>query len=479
MDLQDKFLNNHPLFKKIMALIKSGTVTEVTHSELTSLMSKGKLNVGAKYLITDFQTKHNLFRGSNPLVDINEGIVEPLLVTAVSTTKLSPVALSSMYPNDLIHYDATDILCEDGMVPRKGKITKRINTITNVGAETYDFRNVKFRRWAIDTASLTVWADGAYTAGDVVNDNGVVAIARVDILNGSGYTPAYDADQWTIIFNFNDESIYQSWDITDLQVGKAEAGFLNCILHIDVADYIDVYTFNEGETAIEGSASAYNVVIGPTLKDEAYNNIVFLAASGEMPQNNTFGSCGFATFGFGSKNNSFGHGMSKNIFSFTFENNVIDTAFANNIIRDGMTSNKIGPFAQWNLFGKQFYDNVIASYFTGNMFGGETVEDNVFGSGCHAFNSAGGMQENVFASAVKLVANLGVIGNVIYGGSVVTCNVDDLQSFIINPRITVDLALCSRVTAPYSKTIFIDSTEAVKIFYIDSAAVLFVKPVDE
>src|ERR1035437_4216640 len=77
------------------------SVTNVTYSELTGLTSTSGLTTGGLYLITDYQTVHTIPN----TIDVNTGEIEPILVTASSTTTLKPEAYSSIFPQDVIYYD--------------------------------------------------------------------------------------------------------------------------------------------------------------------------------------------------------------------------------------------------------------------------------------------------------------------------------------------------------------------------------------
>ena len=124
--------------------ISGDLAVNTTHSDLTLLKDNNSLSIGTKYLITDYTTKHQI-----PFTtDIHEDVVEPILLTATSNNEFSPSVYSTLYPNDLLAYDIDNVLCEDGSTPRKGFITRRIDTKNNIETP-YDWRNVKFRRYSM------------------------------------------------------------------------------------------------------------------------------------------------------------------------------------------------------------------------------------------------------------------------------------------------------------------------------------------
>jgi len=95
-----------------------------------------------------------LLVSSSPV--INTGATEPLILTALSTNKVSNIVESALYPQDILHYDWNgenwkfDLAfgANAGVVLTgwKGVIYFRHDTINDVSMG-YDFRTTKFRRW--------------------------------------------------------------------------------------------------------------------------------------------------------------------------------------------------------------------------------------------------------------------------------------------------------------------------------------------
>ncbi len=120
------------------------TAISYTFSELDALATAGTLKSGQSYLITDFATIHRI----NGTSAINTGTTEPLVVIAKSTTQFESRAISTLFPKDIIEYDFTSKLCEDGTTPRKGKINFRWEVEKDTYTH-YDFRQVRFRRFKV------------------------------------------------------------------------------------------------------------------------------------------------------------------------------------------------------------------------------------------------------------------------------------------------------------------------------------------
>jgi len=118
---------------------------ELTHAQLLVLVGGSMLVPGTLYVITDFETKYQIVNTST----IDTSSTFSLVTRAISDSQLQADAWVPSWPQDLVKYDVNDILCEDGVTPRKGRITWRFDTTKNITA-WYDWRNVKFRRWVSD-----------------------------------------------------------------------------------------------------------------------------------------------------------------------------------------------------------------------------------------------------------------------------------------------------------------------------------------
>ena len=81
---------------------------EITYAEYQTLRDTASLQAGLYYKITDFNTvvNANLYNTIDTNPSIQTGSIEPLVVQAISPTKLSTKAFSELFPNDDIEYDA-------------------------------------------------------------------------------------------------------------------------------------------------------------------------------------------------------------------------------------------------------------------------------------------------------------------------------------------------------------------------------------
>ena len=121
---------------------------EVTYAELVNLKNTSSLVKGQNYLLTDYMTT---YKQPNTGVMKSSGIVEPLILTAVSENQISNVCRSTLYPQDIVYYEITgdigNYFGTEGFT--KGKIYRRIDTLRNNDIGT-DWRHIKYDRNGVD-----------------------------------------------------------------------------------------------------------------------------------------------------------------------------------------------------------------------------------------------------------------------------------------------------------------------------------------
>ena len=131
--------------KKILA-----PVNPVSFAGLQMLISKNQLIPGAVYGIEDYQTiydqpDYDSTGVPKTVVSTLTGIIEPLIVIALSANSISNQVYSSLYPNDILEYDITFTSTEVMNAPAKGRITSR--TDNNKNTTNYDLRAISFKRY--------------------------------------------------------------------------------------------------------------------------------------------------------------------------------------------------------------------------------------------------------------------------------------------------------------------------------------------
>ena len=140
--------------------ITSG-MSATTYNNLSSAISSSALIAGKFYKFA-YNTKHLIggttaeYNDTSVHYDDGTGVkstltaeTENFLVLAIAGNKIHTEVYSEQYPNDIIYYDVSDNLTEDGLQARPGFITYREDTVNNISAH-YDWRNVIHRRFDMD-----------------------------------------------------------------------------------------------------------------------------------------------------------------------------------------------------------------------------------------------------------------------------------------------------------------------------------------
>jgi len=243
------YLNNSGSGFNTIQILES-QIINTTYSQLSSSLSNGLLIPGQKYKITDYQTTYNMPEVTPTL--LASGSIEPLIVTAMTSSSLESIAFSEQYPQDLIYYD---IINNQTIIPgcNKGYIYRRIDTKQNNDI-CFDFRQVKFRRWKINITEEHADGNAAYTKRTVIkktNSNDIY----VKLTNATGSFDSYiypnienpstnSSTYWDKISkNYithpnHLNGVYCSWSSSNLSVG-------NLTFSVDSADYIDMYMFSK------------------------------------------------------------------------------------------------------------------------------------------------------------------------------------------------------------------------------------------
>jgi len=350
-----------------------------THSQLKSLKNASGLTTNTTYYLSDHVTKHNMYDGVRVLNELNIGIPEPLVLRAISSSEFALNVYSPNHPNDTIHFDFNNIICEDNITSRTGKIIYREDT--NHNSTRYDFRNVKFRRWRPELSGYTKWTEGNnYTSGEKIFYVDTLYYCMKDINN------SLDSPDFTTLFAkiLNDYE-YVAWSSAEINCGADSINSLNLTIPVKSSEHRDFYTFSN-DAGLERSQHFQDVKLGRSnLLGITYNNTVFIYnGSGIECFGNSMGSNGLNTiYATSFERNIIGNDFSENIIYQSFKENIIGNNCSNNIIHISFTDNGIGNGFTNNTVQDNVYDNVIGHYFANNNVGTDT-EDNVIGSG---FNS--------------------------------------------------------------------------------------------
>jgi len=330
----------------------------LTYSQLVTAIGASGLTAGQKITITDFATIHYILDGDGGIIfdDLtpvtNTGVTEPLTVTALSSNEVSNFATSSLYPQDIIHYDwnpnnwvndpafGYSSVILSGF---KGVIYFRHDTMNDVSMG-HDFRNVLNRRWKRNDPEYS--AETEYEVGNNVQDlTGVFQSIQAENIGNA----LNDTSWWIKIIDFS---------ITSHVCAKLS-------LANDPTDYIDVLCFysQEANPDLQYKKEVKSVHLKPF-----QDNIVTQYFNGTILQNNVFAL--EPDYGFFQV-----IGLSTEMFCFnnTFlgynEFNIIGASFNNNIIGSDCNINFIYSNCQGNIIGSAFYSNFIGINFQDSIIG--------------------------------------------------------------------------------------------------------------
>ena len=419
----------------------------ITYADLASAITAKTLIPGARYLITDFKTTHYFSDGNTTLLDaINTAATEPLIVTATKTDDLNKLAISTIYPQDIIYYDwnpdnwkndcsFSDCLsAEPGeetiITGFKGVIYYRKDTINNNTA-SFDFRGVKFRRWSILNAPA--WSDAVtYAKNDFVNYNNILYISSVD--SNLNNIPTANSYKWVGLVDYVDEnSKYLAW-YTD--VANTDGVFI--YNHVKTDTYADFNVFDPLT-----SKDNYIYVNKTTSNSTILFNLVFLCGG---IFNNTI------------KTNTISNKISSGTFVTEILNNYIETVeFDCNIIKCLDNS------------------NIKVYKLSGNMiYGIHTIQanDNTFSN-----NFIYDCSQSVFSSLSKEISNNYVhsffqctINNEFTGNILYILRNTTVNCALLNIGVFPDIAVLGDSVSCIIETSYATGQDRLPfITYIDSA----------
>lgn len=242
----------------------------VIYDDLVALINANNLIPGTYYTIIDYQTKNLIPRTSS----VNTGTNTPLIVQAATRATLQLRAFQAAYPNDVIHYDYTLNLCENGTTPRPGFITYRWDTAHNVDA-SYDWRECKIRRWPLNTTVHAAWSNATtYSRDQTATFGGFLYVSNFS--GNLNHQPNNADGFWTKMF---DTTLFWFHRPTAFTFGGIS-------ITPDSAQFLDCYTFHNTVTNTL-STLPRNVHIGRLHYDDGFlaanyggtNNIVFQIGS--------------------------------------------------------------------------------------------------------------------------------------------------------------------------------------------------------
>ena len=268
-------------FKNLKNLVADEEdIRSITYAELIGLINSNSLVAGKLYLLSDFQTVHNIPNTST--VTINTGQIEPIIVKAISINQLSPDASSTIYPDDILTY-TTDNSILSGAT--KGVITYRLDTKLNISTP-YDWRAFKYRRYKLKPND---YVSQGYTLSSVVQTNNKIYVC---IKAHSTAQAVTNKKYWVEVVANNTR--YLAWQ--NVNISLTTPGSITQMpsisIPVDTSDYIDVVTFpnliSNGKNIAnvhllkDSTIKLYNIVFYQDGQDYAFYGITIGNNSGNV-----------------------------------------------------------------------------------------------------------------------------------------------------------------------------------------------------
>ena len=299
---------------------------QATYAELQTLVSNQELKTGSYYLLTDFETIYDRpdyqaggrlpYIPKSTILTVNSGVIEPLLLLAISEDEFAAEVHSQTYPDDYLEYDFGYNTTPINSSPAKGKIIRRRDD--NYNETNYDHRTITFKRYDRSGDNNYIWF---FDSG---SDNSVLLPTF-----GSDCKNNYFERTLPSLFNYN-------FDLENNVFGG------NC-------------EFNKFGSVI------VNNTVGDFFIYNTVGNIFFENTVGNNFQNNTVSNFFF--------NNTIGNNFQYNTLGNGFQNNTVDIFFRNNKVGNSFGGNTIGEYFQQNKIGNFFNNNNISNGFAENSIG--------------------------------------------------------------------------------------------------------------
>jgi hypothetical protein len=472
----------------------------MTYAELVAAIGAGTLNKGESITITDFATKHYMCDGDGDVIldenldsVTNTGSIEPLTLLATSSNTIDCIAKSTLYPQDIIHYDwnpenwkfdlAFGAHDEEVLSGFKGVIYFRHDTINDVSMG-HDWRKVLNRRWKWnypDYNPATTYGRStprfswpSYSIGtNTVQDSTGIYISMKAGNTGNALT---NIEWWEKIIDYS---------ITPY----------SCMLERwakDVTDFIDVPLFYSQEI---NSEDQYNrevetVHFKPMKEDTVnwywiatilQNNVFALAPDKRWHQvmgitaeilcvNNTFADYQESNvLGANFSSNSIGKDFHSNSIGVNFQSNSIGASFNSNSIGASFNSNSIGANFHSNSIGVNFNSNSIGANFQSNSIGanfnsnsiGANFQRNSIGANFHSNSIGDYTQKNTFGAFIQHL----IIPSKTVNNGFRHNNIKDGISGTSGAKL--DFTAATHVFADYNCEISKTSTGTIKLKYLD------------
>ena len=439
---------------------------EVTHSELTTLISGSLLIIGKSYLITDYKTIYIQpdWSGISTSVSVSgslikEGLTEPLVVTAISTNQLSPIVISTTFPTDVIYYSPSVETLYTGY-DTKGKIVRRVDFAGN--DIPFDFRNVKFK----------VYPDLVYDGYRHYN-NGNSPLEEYVFSNRDLQDNNY---QSSVKGNVIKYSVNLDYDNGHSQYG---------IWGFNTTFYGDQILNNR----INGFISNCCLVGGNEIIDIELNSVILQT----YIQGNTRLSSSYFS-GYLQRCNFVGGSITNNYFNSNLEDTKIDVSnfSLNNIQMNGinniitgssfkMNNIKSYVFSHFNCSSSMYNNNITCDQFGGSvgitssvdLFSYNDINSTIFAS----FTFSSSFYKNKVSGSLYNIKAYGFLSNTFGTGFTIdgasfsgTENIISNNFISNNGNLSGNYSTASHIYSDYDCDVFLDFNLNLKLRYIDGSS---------
>jgi hypothetical protein len=400
--------------------------TSIKYDDLKSLRNSNSLRPGQRFIINDFELKW--WDSSSPTIPqtYSSGVVEPLIVSATSSNKISHIAYSTLHPEDIVYYNFDATYSEGwGSVTTaisgfKGWIYRRIDTLRNIDIG-WDWRYIKSICAKPDLSGIDLYDTGVtYAPFDLVkNASGKLYYSVAS--NNIGQSLENNDAYWRQLSTYVEGNTYfaKNNNAYLFQFAK-QPPFSAVNIPILLGSEIQKATFTQSLTSDDSALytppglknikirSGYNNIIRAS--DYTYDNIIEADFINNTIGVNVFaynkinGGGSFQGFyenflsGIGSFSSSFSYneidgGFHHNFFCGNCDENLITTSdtnsdgfaynylsnfrsnfiqnsrFRGNYIATGATNNKISCSFLYNIIGSNFFRNKFdgSSFFTNSL----------------------------------------------------------------------------------------------------------------
>jgi hypothetical protein len=405
-------------------MVTASKITTVADwTALKALVDAGSLIPGHQYRFT-FHTTY--IQPVTNTLKVASG--EDLVLVADSASSFAPYARSINYPQDIIHFDFTNVLCENGTTPRQGKITFRHDTLSD-NLYPGDLRKILLPFWVIDRAAFPTWATSVfYTPGTIINQSGALYRCRI-MHSATVFATDQAAYMWekvdslhsNLIWNTTanllggSNNIYTSGSVVELPIFTLCTG---CHIEGVTDDYSVRHVMIKGSNYVKVGPGSDKVII--------YNSSGIPGVLGTMSQpcdytivgsfsseniitdgvGTIIGNSTSGTFkGAGSRTNTIGHNCIGIYIGEGCTYNTIASDCVNLYVNTYSHFNTIGTFGQFLYIDEYTRNSRIASSCANLIL--RTSSDNQFESSCTDNKIRYGVQNFFYAGCTFISSDQG------------------------------------------------------------------------